>query len=161
MENLKPIDHAALNTNQAVIITLLVLAYILNLPILVGGVMFFMLLGSAAGKPGFGWVYQSILRPAGWVKPDVLQDNPEPHRFAQGFGGTVLLMSFVSLLTGLHGLGWGLAWLVAALAALNLFGGFCVGCAVYYWLSKLRIPGFVKNPPAGIVPGRRPRKEVV
>ncbi len=161
MENLIPIDHSALNTNQAVIITLLVLAFVLNLPVLVGGVMLFMLVGSAAGKPGFGWLYQYFLRPAGWVKQDILQDNPEPHRFAQGFGGIVLMVSFASLLTGLPGLGWGFTWLIAALAALNLFGGFCVGCAMYYWLSKLHLPGFVKTPPVGIFPGQRPRKKVL
>ena len=44
-----------------------------------------------------------------------------------------------------------------ALAALNLFAGFCVGCAVYYWLQKLGLPGFTRQPPAGIVPGMRPR----
>jgi hypothetical protein len=52
-----------------------------------------------------------------------------------------------------------LVWLVAALAALNAFGGFCVGCAIYYWLGKLHMPGFTKAPPAGTFPGMRPRLE--
>ena len=61
-------------------------------------------------------------------------------------------------LLGASGLGWGLVWLVAALAALNAFGGFCVGCAVYYWLNRLQIPGFRKAPPAGTFPGMRPQQ---
>ena len=35
--------------------------------------------------------------------------------------------------------------------------GFCAGCAVYYWLGKLRLPGFVKDPPPGTFPGMRPK----
>jgi hypothetical protein len=158
MDTLKPVDHSALGTNQAVIILLLILSFILNTPILAGIVAFFMLAGTALARPGFGWLYQSLLRPMGLVKPDVLRDNPEPHRFAQGFGGVVVFAGFISLLAGFTTLGWALAWLVVALAALNLFAGFCVGCAVYYWLNRLNLPGFVKSPPSGTIPGLRPRR---
>jgi hypothetical protein len=158
MDTLKPVDHAALNTNQTVIILLLITAFILNSPILVGIVAFFMLGGTVLGQPGFRWLYQYILRPTGIVKPEVIRDNPEPHRFAQGFGGTVVLIGLVCILLGLTALGWSLTWLVTALAALNLFGGFCVGCAVYYWLNRLHLPGFAKTPPPGTFPGLRPRR---
>ena len=158
MNILKPVDHSALGTNQAVIILLLVLGFVLDAPLLAGLVAFFMLGGTALSRPGFAWIYTRLLRPLGWVKPDVIQDNPEPHRFAQGFGGSVVLVAFLALLGGLSGLGWSLAWLVVALAALNLFGGFCVGCAVYYWLNRLKVPGFAKQPPSGTFPGLRPRR---
>ena len=71
----------------------------------------------------------------------------------------VLLAAVVLLYAGAAfvGAGWALVWLVVALAALNLFVGFCAGCAVYYWLGKLRLPGFVKSPPPGTFPGMRPR----
>ena len=39
----------------------------------------------------------------------------------------------------------------------SLFVGFCAGCAVYYWLGKLHLPGFVKTPPPGTFPGMRPK----
>jgi len=68
-------------------------------------------------------------------------------------------VGIVSLGLGAVGLGWGLVWVVIALAALNLFGAFCVGCAVYYWLNRLKVPGFVKSPPAGTFPGMRPKGE--
>jgi MFS family permease len=158
MNTLKSVDHSTLATNQTVVILLLVAAFVLNLPLLVGLVAVFMLVGTFIGKPGFGWIYTRILRPAGLLKADVLQDNPEPHRFAQGFGGTVVLASLAALLTGLTPLGWALAWLVVALAALNLFAGFCAGCAVYYWLNRLNVPGFAKSPPGGRFPGLRPRR---
>lgn len=158
MNTLKPVDHAAIATNQATLILLLVAAFVLNQPLLVLLVAAFMLSGTALAKPGFGWIYTRILRPAGLVKPEVLQDNPEPHRFAQGFGGVVVLAGFAALLTGLSTLGWALVWLVVALAALNLFGGFCMGCAMYYWFNRLNVPGFAKSPPGNTFPGLRPRK---
>ena len=89
----------------------------------------------------------------------MLADNPEPHRFAQTFGAAVVFGGALALFGGLAALGWGLVWLVIALAALNLFGGFCVGCAMYYWLNRLKVPGFSKSPPPGSVPGMRPHVE--
>jgi hypothetical protein len=94
----------------------------------------------------FQWIYRSILKPAGLVKPDVIEDNPEPHRFAQGFGGTVLAAGVIALFLGQSLLGWALVWLVIALAALNLFLGFCAGCFVYYQLNRLGVPGFRYSP---------------
>lgn len=154
---LQRVDHSALRTNQAFIITLTIIAFIVNVPWLAAAVALVMLLGTAFGRPGFGIFYTRVLRPLGWVKPDVVADNPEPHRFAQGFGGTVLAVAFAVLSAGASALGWALSWLVVALAALNLFGGFCVGCAIYYWLNRLHVPGFVKAPPQGVFPGVLPK----
>ena len=158
-EELQKIDHGALKANQLVIITLNVAAFVLNLPWLAALVALTMLAGSALGRPGFGFIYKAALRPLGMVKPEILLDNPEPHRFAQGFGGAVMLAGTIFLLAGASILGWGLVWLVNALAALNAFGGFCVGCAVYYWLGRLSVPGFHKSPPAGTFPGKRPSQQ--
>ncbi|HMN62064.1 MAG TPA: DUF4395 domain-containing protein [Anaerolinea sp.] len=159
MQSLVPVDHSALRTNQSLVILLPVLAFLFNLPWLVGLAAVVMLVGSFALKtPGFGFVYTTLLKPAGLVKPDVVQDNREPHLFAQGMGGVFLAVSCFLLYAGLAVAGWALAWLVVALAALNLFGGFCAGCAIYYWLNRLHFPGFVKSPPAGSFPGMRPGK---
>ena len=160
MNNLRPVDHSALAVNQATLITLLVLGFVFDAPLLAAVVALFMLGGTVVGKPGFGWLYTRVLRPLGIVKPDVLQDNMEPHRFAQGMGGVFVLVGFAALTAGLSTLGWALVWMVVALAALNLFAGFCVGCAIYYWLVRLNVPGFVKAPPPeSRVPGLKPRHE--
>lgn len=160
MEQLQKVDHSAMTVNQILIIALNFIAFVLNQPWLVALVTAFMLLGTLLGKPGFGFIYQSLLKPAGWVKPHVLLDNPEPHRFAQGLGGVFMLGGTLALFGGWSLLGWGLVWMVAALAALNAFGGFCVGCFVYYWLTRLGVPGFSKTPPAGTFPGMRPKGAV-
>jgi sterol desaturase/sphingolipid hydroxylase (fatty acid hydroxylase superfamily) len=154
---LQKVDHAALRTNQSFIIGLSIAAFVLNAAWLAALVALVMAVGTYRRVPGFGFVYQRLLKPRGWVKPDVLQDNPEPHRFAQGFGAVVLGIAVAALFLGASILGWALVWLVVALAALNLFLGFCAGCAVYYWLSRLSVPGFAKSPPPGAIPGMRPK----
>ena len=156
-ENLRRVDHSALIVNQIVIILLNVLAFVFNLPWLVAVVAGVMLLGTLLAGPGFGFVYHYVLRPLKLVRPHLLLDNPEPHRFAQGFGGLVMLAGTTGLYAGLDVLGWSLVWLVAGLAALNAFAGFCVGCFIYYWLSRLGLPGFRKHPPEGTLPGARPK----
>ena len=156
-ETLQKVDHAALRSNQAFIIGLNIAAFVVEAPWLAGLVGLVMLLGTILKVPGFGFIYKRLLKSLGWVKPDVIPDNPEPHRFAQGFGATVMVGGSVALFAGASVLGWALVWLVVALAAINLFGGFCVGCAVYYWLTRLHVPGFVKAPPEGTFPSMNPK----
>jgi hypothetical protein len=156
--SLQNVDHSALKINQVTIIVLNILAFILNQPWVILGIALVMIAGTILGKPGFLFVYNRILKPLGWAKPKVVQDNPEPHRFSQGLGGALMLAASVSLFMGGSILGWGLVWLVTALAALNAFGGFCVGCFAYYWLARFNIPGFTKFPPEGSFPGMRPKE---
>ncbi|PKL09793.1 MAG: DUF4395 domain-containing protein [Spirochaetae bacterium HGW-Spirochaetae-7] len=155
--SLGPVDHAALKANQLVIIALSAAAFIFDVPLLALFVGIVMSLGTFFGKPGFLKVYSSILRPLGLIRPDIFQDNPEPHRFAQGFGAVVLLGASAALFAGLHALGWALLWLVIVLASLNAFAGFCAGCFVYYQLARLGAPGFAKRPPEGTFPGFKPK----
>jgi hypothetical protein len=154
---LEKVDHAALKTNQLIIISLNVLAFILNLPVLALFVALVMGIGSALKKPGFGFVYKFVLKPRGWMQPDVLDDNPEPHRFSQILGFVFMSVGSVALSFGSLGLGWSLVWFVVALASLNAFSGFCVGCALYYWFARFNVPGFGKQPPAGTLPGQKPK----
>jgi hypothetical protein len=147
VQALRTVDQSALRVNQAFIITLLIPAFILDSPLLAASVALVMLLGTAVPRAAlFKLFYSRLLRPAGLVKPDVIADNPEPHRFAQGFGGVVLLLALIALLAGPAVLGWALVWLVIVLAALNLFLGFCAGCFLYYQLNKLNVPGFGRSP---------------
>ncbi|WP_376789587.1 DUF4395 domain-containing protein [Thermoflexus sp.] len=143
----RKVDHTALKFNQASIITLNLLGWILNQPALVAFVALVMLVGTAApGAALFQQIYFRILRPRGWLRPRVLTDNPEPHRFAQGLGGTVLAGGAIALFLGYPVIGWALTWVVIVLAALNLFFGFCAGCFVYYQLNRLGVPGFTVRP---------------
>jgi hypothetical protein len=51
-------------------------------------------------------------------------------------GGVVLAITFVLLLAGASVAGWVLAWLVVALAGVNLVLGFCLGCFFYFQLER-------------------------
>ena len=157
---LQKVDHSALKTNQLFIIGFNILAFVLNLPILAAFVALMMGIGAALKTPGFGFIYKYILKPRGWMKPDVLDDNPEPHRFSQIVGYVFMFGGSIALFFGSPVLGWILVWIVIALASLNAFGGFCVGCAVYYWLARLNVPGFGKQAPEGIFPGMKPKAGV-
>jgi molybdopterin converting factor small subunit len=152
---LEAVDHAALRANQAVIIGLLAAAFVADAPLLAVLVGILMLLGSLRRIPGFRGVYRLLVR-VRWLRPDVLQDHPEPHRFAQLLGALVLLAGAAFFAAGAPAIGWALSGVVAALAALNLFAGVCIGCMLYYWLARLHLRGFSKTPPPGTRPGHRP-----
>lgn len=146
-ERARKVDQSALRINQVFIITLLILAFVLDSWLLAAFVGLVMLLGTAVPRLSlFQGIYRRILRPADLVKPDVIPDNPEPHRFAQGFGGVVVTLAILALLIGNAIVGWALVWVVVGLAALNLFLGFCAGCFVYYQLNRLNVPGFDRSP---------------
>jgi molybdopterin converting factor small subunit len=151
------VDHAALRTNQATISLLLLLAFLFDLHLLVFLVGMVMFIGTAIGKPGFVPVYR-LARGLNLVKADPLPDHREPHRFAQGFGSIVLFLGALCFQLQIPVIGWGLTWLVIVLAGVNLFLGFCVGCAMYYWLNRIGVPYFRRRPPEGRVPGMRPPK---
>ncbi|MGL4651716.1 MAG: DUF4395 domain-containing protein [Caldilineaceae bacterium] len=132
------VDHSLLKTNQVFIIGLLVIAFLLNWSWLVAFVAAVMLVGSIWPQAGlFKIIGQKGLQPAGILKPDVRDDIPQPHLFAQAVGGLCLLAATVSFLLGAPVVGWVLSGIVVALAAVNLFAGFCAGCFMYYQLARL------------------------
>jgi hypothetical protein len=133
------LDRTALKVNQGAIVSLLLVSFVLDQPWLAAFVGAVMALGTASPALAlFQRFYRDVLRPAGVLKPDVHEEDPAPHRFAQGMGAAVLLAGVAALFAGLPTLGWGLVLLVVALAAVNLFFGFCAGCFVFFQLQRLR-----------------------
>src|SRR3990172_8343952 len=105
----RQVDQNILRTNQVLTIGLLALAFVVNVLALAGVVGVVMLLSALYPPLGvFHRLYRHILRPAGIVKPDVIADNPEPHRFAQGLGGTMVVLGFLALMAGAEITGWAL-----------------------------------------------------
>ena len=131
------VDHSALRFNQASIIILLALAFLLAQPWLVVFVAAVMWIGTMAPKAGlFKLIYQYIFKPLHIVRPAPKADDPRPHLFAQGVGALMLTLGSFALVAGLPVIGWFLVGIVVALAAVNLFLGFCMGCFMYYQLAK-------------------------
>ncbi|MBK9124310.1 MAG: DUF4395 family protein [Chloroflexi bacterium] len=141
------VDQSGLKVGQASTIVLLLVAFVLNVWPLVLFVGIAQLLGAVESEAGpYRLFYQRVLKPRGLVKPNVILDNPEPHRFAMGVGAVFNLTATLALLGGAAVLGWALVWVVIVLANLNFWLNFCLGCWMYYQLNKLGIRGFDRAP---------------
>jgi Domain of unknown function (DUF4395) len=135
------VDHSALKVNQTGIVTTVLVAFVgsafyrpalLLVPLLA----IVLLLGTFAPNLAlFKQFYFQVLKPRGIVKPRPVQDRPEPHNFAQGLGGVFLVVASAFLLP-VPVIGLALALLVAVLAFVNLAFGYCLGCQIYFQLSK-------------------------
>jgi Domain of unknown function (DUF4395) len=133
------LDPNVLRFNQIAIIALLALAFALQQPIIVVFVAAIMLLGTF--KPTlalFKNTYSSLVRPALGIAKNLVDDDPRAHNFAQGVGGSVLVISSLAFLLGSSYVGWGLGLVVIALAGLNLTTNICVGCFLYYQFKLAR-----------------------
>ncbi len=135
--NLPRVDHNAIKFSQVSTTVIVVLAFLAAAGWLIG-LLALVLMESAAWprRGAFRLVYDHVVRPQGWVRPNELPDDPAPHRFAQGMGATVLILSVVALAVGAPLLGWTLAWLVGILAMANVLFDFCAGCFVYHQLHR-------------------------
>lgn len=126
---------------QGSTVLLTALAFLLNLPILVPITAIIMAWAALfpTANP-YRWLYRGIAVPSGLLKPRIVEDDPAPHRFAQGVGAVFLLAASVAFFL-LHAivLGWVLDLIVFVLATINLTTGFCAGCFVYYHLGRAGI----------------------
>jgi hypothetical protein len=140
-------DRSVLKVGQVLIITTNILAFalgfVLQLPaawVLVPLVGVVMLLGVLNPDLNlFRQLYLRVLKPRNIVRPRVVDEDPAPHQFAQAVGAAFLLAGGGAFVLGLTALGWGLSWIVIALAFLNFAFDFCVGCQVYFQLQRMRL----------------------
>jgi hypothetical protein len=146
-DTVRKLDQNGLKTGQALTIILLILAFILDWWILVAFVGLAQLLGGLdVSFAPYKLFYQYIVKPSGIIKPNIQPDNPEPHRFSMLIGAVFNGAATVALLTDASTLAWVLVGIVIALANLNFWLNFCVGCWVYYQLNRLGVPGFTQEP---------------
>ena len=125
--------------SQAGTFVLAGLAFVLFQPIIV--LITGLILALAALVPAlspYRLLYRFVLLPLHILRPKIVEDDPAPHRFAQGVGAVFLFASMLVLfLSQATGLGWALDLIVFVLSGVNLFVGFCTGCFVYYHLGRL------------------------
>jgi hypothetical protein len=143
----RKLDENGLKTVQALTIILLIVAFVLDSWVIVAFVAIAQLLGGiAAPFAPYKMIYQNLVKPTGLVKPRIVTDNPEPHRFALLVGAVFNTSATIALLAGAPVVGWILAGIVVALANLNFWVNFCLGCWFYYQFNRLGVPGFTKAP---------------
>lgn len=146
-DTVRKLDQNQLKTGQALTIILLILAFVLNSPLLVALVAVSQLLG-ALGLPfaPYRLFYRLIVKPSGLIQPNPQPDNPEPHRFALMVGAIFNGTAVIALLAGVPALAWVLVGIVIVLANLNFWLHFCLGCWIYYQFNRIGIPGFTQAP---------------
>lgn len=133
----KQVDQREIKWNQSSIIALLLVAFVLDSLLLVALVAVVMAVGTVWPRAGLFKRLYAEVRSRGWIRPRVEEDDPQPHRFAQGVGAGVLLASLATSGAGAATAGWALVWLVIVLAAVNVFLNFCAGCFLYYQLQRV------------------------
>jgi hypothetical protein len=118
------------------------LAFIFSQPVIVLIAAIVMTLASVfpATVNPYRLLYRGIVLPLGLWKSRIVEDDPAPHRFAQGVGAVFLIAAtLVLFLTRAYAVGWTLDLIVFVLAGINLTVGFCAGCFVYYHLGRLGV----------------------
>ena len=131
------IDSRAPRTNQAVIGSLALLAFVLDLEWLVCLLALQLAVGLTFGRrfclPCL--LYFELIQPR--LGEGRIEDA-RPPRFANMVGLGFLAAATAAFLLGVEPLGWALSVAVAALALLAAASGLCVGCEAYLWLARLR-----------------------
>lgn len=132
------VDKTAIKINQFFVILFSLAAFLMestNTVLILGCIM---LIGAFFPQIAlFQQIYHKIIKPLGMIKPELVEETPNPHQFAQAMGGSVLIISgLFILLFELTFIGWALILLVATLALINLVLGFCAGCFIYFQFSK-------------------------
>ncbi len=123
---------------QGCVVALTGVAFLFFQPVVVLIAAVFLTLSALAPEASpFRLLYRGIVIPLHLWRPRIVEDDPAPHRFAQGVGAAFLIAaSIVLFLTRATALGWTLDLIVFVLAGINLTIGFCVGCLVYYYLGR-------------------------
>ena len=139
--NVPHLDSRLLKFSQFWTVLLSGLAFVLQQPVLtlIGAVV--LTISAIAPQVGpFRLLYRGVVVPLHLLRPHIVEDDPAPHRFAQGVGAVFLIAASVALFPlHLSLLGWALDLIVFALAGINFTVGFCAGCFVYYHLGRLGI----------------------
>jgi hypothetical protein len=132
------IDSRLPRFNQAVLSIVILVSFVTKFFWTIPLWALFLLGGVVAGPKGnpiqalFAYVIKPRLRP-----PRSMED-PRPPRFAASLGFAFLVGSTAAYLGGLEVIAWGLALLVAALAAVAAIFNICVGCEVYVAIMRAR-----------------------
>lgn len=133
------VDTSLAKFSQGSVVVLSALAFILRSPWLVLALA--ILMSWAALVPAispFRLFYRAVVVRLRLMKPRIVEDDPAPHRFAQGVGAAFLIAAcLVLFLLNASIAGWALDLIVFALATINFTVGFCAGCFVYYHLGRM------------------------
>jgi hypothetical protein len=131
------IDAYAPRTNQAVIGSLALLAFLFDAQWLVALLAVQLIVGLTLGRryclPCL--LYFEVIQPRIGEGPI---EDARPPRFANMIGAGFLGVATIGFLAGAATFGWVLTLIVAALALFAAMSGVCVGCELYILIARLR-----------------------
>jgi uncharacterized protein DUF4395 len=131
------IDSRAPRTNQTVIGSLALLAFVLNAQWLVALLAIQFILGLALGRR---WclpclLYFEVIQPR--IGEGRIEDS-RPPRFANQVGAAFLSVATIAFLAGAATFGWVLVLIVSTLALFSAMSGICLGCEMYVAIARAR-----------------------
>jgi len=142
----RKLDHNGIKFGTGSTIVLLIIAFVIDSWFLVAMVGIFQLCGGLGlSFAPYKLAYKHIIRRFDLFPAYVITDNPEPHRFSMLVGFVFNAVGALLLAQGLFA-GWFVVLLVIALANLNFWLNFCVGCWFYYQMNRIGVPGFSVAP---------------
>lgn len=135
------IDPRAPRFNQGVVGVLALVAFVLDVPLLLPALALALGAGAFLGPQWnpLAVLWKRVVAPALRLGAPAKLKDASPVRFAQAVGFAFLVVASVALLATPFALvGWALALVVAALALLAAATDVCVGCEIYVLLQRLR-----------------------
>jgi len=131
------IDSRAPRTNQAVIGSLAMLAFVFNAQWLIALLAIQLILGLTMGRR---WclpclLYFEVIQPR--IGEGRIEDS-RPPRFANQVGAVFLSVATIAFLVGADTFGWVLALIVSTLALFSAMSGICLGCEAYVAIARAR-----------------------
>jgi hypothetical protein len=136
-EDTDVIDARGPRTLQTTVAVVTALAFLLDLPWLVGLMAAQLIIGLTLGRrwclPCVFWF--KVLQPR--IGEGRIEDSRAP-RFANILGAIFLTVATILLATGFVTAGWAVTLCVTALASLAALSGICVGCEIYAAYARLR-----------------------
>jgi ABC-type uncharacterized transport system permease subunit len=135
------LDRNQSKFSQACTVLLVILAFIFQWPAVVAIAAICLALSALDHQISpYSLLYKGVVVPLGLLKPKIVEDDPNPHRFANAIGTVFLVASSLLLIfTPFKTLGWVLDLIIFVLSGVNLTVGFCLGCFMYYHLGRLGV----------------------
>ena len=133
------VDRNQAKFSQGCTVLLVILAFIFRSPALVAITAICLALSAFTHQMSpYSLLYKGVVVPLGLLKPKIVEDDPNPHRFANVIGTVFLVASsFFLFFTPFKTVGWVLDLIMFVLSGINFTVGFCLGCFMYYHLGRL------------------------